>query len=81
MTTTRDNLLASKDAALAAKNAFQSQYGNDLSDCAVGLGLNRSKDDWVVKVYARSPDVGTRLPHRFDRFEVDVEVTEGATAY
>jgi hypothetical protein len=79
--TTKDHLLASKQAALAAKEAFKSQYGQALSDCAVGLGLNRDRDDWAMKVYARSAAAGSQLPHHFGPYEVDVEFTGQIAAF
>jgi hypothetical protein len=34
-----------------------------------------------MKVYARSADAGSRLPHHFGSYEVDVEVTGHITAF
>ena len=77
---TRDALLASKQAAMAAKEAFTSPYLGELSQCAVGLSLNRSKDDWVVKVYAQSLEAGSKLPAHFGPYAVDIEVTGAVSA-
>ena len=81
MIKSRETLLAAKAAALAAKAEFESKYLRDLLDCAVGLGLNSAQDHWVMKVYAQSADVGSRLPHHFGTYEVDVEVTGAVSAY
>lgn len=80
MIKSRDTLLASKAAALAAKAEFESKYLRDLPNCAVGLGLNSAQNDWVMKVYAHSADVGSRLPNHFGAYKVDVEITGAISA-
>ena len=80
MASNHDKLLASRDAALAAKVAFESTYERDLSNCAVGLGLSRDGQDWALKVYVQAADPDAQLPPRFDRFEVDVEFAGQAAA-
>lgn len=70
----RAKLLASRGSALAAKDAFVSAYGSDLSNCAVGLGVSRDGQEWALKVYVQDAGIETHLPDHFERFEVDVEV-------
>jgi len=77
----REKLVTSKAAAIAAKEAFKSLYIEGHPDLAVGLGLNRAKSDWAVKVFAQSPSAGAGLPDHFDDFEVDIEVTGTAAAF
>ncbi len=76
----RAKLLASRGDALAAKDAFMSAYGSDLSHCAVGLGVSRDGREWTLKVYVQGGDAETHLPHKFDHFEVDVETTGPVSA-
>ncbi|KQP61674.1 hypothetical protein ASG40_04195 [Methylobacterium sp. Leaf399] len=71
----REKLLASRSAALAAKEAFTSQYAAGRPDRAVGLGVNRSGDDWAVKVFAQTPSAAEELPDHFGAFDVEVEIT------
>lgn len=77
----RDRLLASRPAALAAKEAFTSQYVAGRQDRAVGLGLNQSGSDWTMKVFAQSPLAARELPDHFGDFDVEVEIAGPATAF
>lgn len=80
MSDQREKLLASKPAAMAAKDAFASQYVAGRGDRAVGLGLNRNGDDWTVKVFAQSALAARELPDHFRDFDVEVQITGQATA-
>ncbi len=75
-----DKLEASKAAAVAAKEEFASRYVRG-RDVAVGIGLNRARDDWAVKVFVQSASDGAGLPDHFREFEVDVQVGGRASAY
>ncbi|HEV7439990.1 MAG TPA: hypothetical protein VGN94_10265 [Methylobacterium sp.] len=77
----RDRLLASRPAAMEAKDAFTSLYASGREDRSVGLGLNQSGDDWAVKVFVQSPSAARELPEHFRDFDVKVQVTGLAKAY
>lgn len=81
MSERRERLLASKPAALAAKDAFTSRYAAGRPDRAVGLGLNRSGEDWAVKVFVPSMSAAQNLPEHFADFDVEVQVTGPAASY
>ncbi|MDB5645185.1 hypothetical protein [Methylobacterium sp.] len=81
MVASRDKLLASQPAAVAAKEAFVAEYIAGRVDCSVGLGVNESGDDWTVKVFAQSPAAARELPAHFRDFDVEVQVTGPAVAY
>jgi len=68
------NLRTSKADAMAAKEAFQREYATERHDRAIGIGLNRRRDDWAVKVYARTSKATRGLPAEFNGYEVDVQV-------
>lgn len=76
----REKLVASKPAALAAKDAFTSRYVAGHPDRSVGLGLNRTGDDWAMKVFAQSPSAARELPDHFREFAVEVQITGPVTA-
>jgi hypothetical protein len=80
MTATPPNLRTSKAEALAAKEAFQRKFAEQRDDRAVGIGLNRSRDDWAVKVYARTTKASRDLPTQFNGYEVDVQVVGNVSA-
>lgn len=77
----RSKLLASKSAAVAAKEAFTAQYIAGRVDCSVGLGVNDRGDDWTVKVFAKSPAAAQALPDHFGDFDVEVQITGPTVAY
>lgn len=77
----REKLLASKPAAMAAKDAFASRYAAGRLDRSVGLGLNRTGDDWTVKVFAESSSAAKELPDHFGDFDVEVQITGSAVAF
>lgn len=77
----REKLVASKPAALAAKDAFTSRYVTGHPDRSVGLGLNRTGDDWAMKVFAQSPSAARELPDHFGKFAVEVQITGSAKAF
>jgi hypothetical protein len=77
----RTKLLASKSAAVAAKEAFTAQYIAGRTDCSVGLGVNARGDDWTFRVFAASPTAARELPDHFGTFDVEVEVTGPAVAF
>lgn len=79
MSDRREKLRASKPKALAAKDAFVSQYAAGRGDRAVGLGLNRQGDDWTVKVFAQSAFAARELPDHFGDYDVEVQITGPAT--
>jgi hypothetical protein len=81
MSALNDKLRASKAQAVAAKEAFQAKYAADREDRAVGIGLNRSRSNWAVKVYAKSETASSGLPDQFRGYEVDVELTGRAVAH
>ena len=81
MASLRDKLESSKAAAVAAKDKFTSLYVHGRLDAAVGIGLNRSRDDWAVKVFLRSPSDMASMPDHIGEFEVDVQVAGQTTAY
>ncbi|WP_027171554.1 hypothetical protein [Methylobacterium sp. 10] len=77
----REKLVASRPAALAAKDAFTSRYVAGHPDRSVGLGLNRTGDDWAMKVFAQSPSAAKELPDHFGDFAVEVQITGSAAAF
>ncbi len=81
MSEQRERLLASKPAALAAKEAFTSQYATGRPDRSVGLGLDETGEHWAVKVFAHSPSAAENLPTTFQNFDVEVSVAKTAVSY
>lgn len=81
MVASREKLLASQPAAVAAKEAFVAEYIAGRVDCSVGLGVNQSGDDWTMKVFAPSSAAARELPDHFRNFDVEVQVTGPAGAY
>jgi hypothetical protein len=77
----REKLAASKAAAVAAKEEFASRYVRGRDNVAVGIGLNRARDAWAVKVFVQSPSDTAGLPDHFRDYEVDVQVAGRANAY
>lgn len=77
----RNRLLASKSAAVAAKEAFTAQYIAGRDDCSVGLGVNARGDDWTFRVFTESETAAQELPNRFGSFAVEVEVTGPTFAF
>lgn len=76
----REKLAASKPAALAARDAFTSQYVAGHPNLSVGLGLNRTGDGWAMKVFAQSQSAAQELPDSFGEFIVEIQITGSATA-
>ncbi|MCC0809130.1 hypothetical protein FPV16_23515 [Methylobacterium sp. W2] len=76
----REKLVASKPAALAAKDAFTSRYVAGHPDLSVGLGLNRTGDGWAMKVFAQTQSAAREIPESFGEFAVEVQITGSATA-
>ncbi len=80
MSTSARPLRSSKAEALAAKDAFSKQFAAGRTDRAIGVGLNSSRDDWAVKVYATTESATMGLPETFDGYEVEVRVTGAVSA-
>lgn len=81
MSDQREKLLASRPAAMAAKEAFTSRYAAGRPDRAVGIGVNQNGDDWAVKVFAQTPSAARELPDHFGDFDVEVQITGPASAF
>jgi hypothetical protein len=77
----RERLAASKAAAVAAKDEFVSRYVRGRENVSVGIGLNRARDDWAMKVFVQSAADRAGLPDHFRDYEVEVQVTGRARAH